>query len=111
LRLELLGRDVPLVLLCKDAVNLVTNLGKVLHIQGGIVQPWSGKWTRGPVCGRVFLGKTQAQDVFHDTLEPNSGETRKSCAKFGVKECDRVDPGFTKAGEILVGCVNNPFKV
>jgi hypothetical protein len=111
LRLELLGGDFPLTLLGEDAVNFVTNLGKVFHVQGGVVQPRSGKWPRGPVCRRVFFSETQTQDIFHDTLEPNPGEAREPGAKFGVKECYRVDPGFTKAGKILVSCMNNPFEV
>jgi hypothetical protein len=59
----------------------------------------------------MFFSETQTQDIFHDTLEPNPGEAREPGAKFGVKECYRVDPGFTKAGKILVSCMNNPFEV
>jgi hypothetical protein len=44
LGLELLGGNVPFILLVEDAVNFVANLGKVLHVQGGIGQPRSWKW-------------------------------------------------------------------
>jgi hypothetical protein len=44
LRLELLGGDVPFILLGENAVNFVANLGKIFHVQRGIGQPRSWKW-------------------------------------------------------------------
>jgi hypothetical protein len=111
LSLKLLGRDIPFVLLGENPVNLVANLGKVFHVESGIVQPWFGKWARGPVGRRVFLGEAQPQDVFHDALESHAGEARESGAEFSVKECHWVNAGFTEAGKILVSGVDDPLEV
>jgi hypothetical protein len=58
----------------------------------------------------VFFGEAEAKDIFHDTLKPDPGEAREPSAEFSVEKGHGVHPGFTKAGKILVRCVNNPFE-
>jgi hypothetical protein len=59
----------------------------------------------------VFFGEAQTQDIFHNTLETNSGKPGEPGSKFRVKKGDGVHPGFAKTGKVLVGRVNNPFEM
>ncbi|CAB4646239.1 unannotated protein [freshwater metagenome] len=111
LRLEFFRGDIPFALLGQDSVNLIAHLREVFNIQRRIDEPRGWEWPGGPVSSRVFFRKTQAQYIFHNTLETNSGKPGEPGSQFRIKKGDGVHPGFAKTGKVLVGRVNNPFEM